>query len=163
MRVGFSQRFSHPFTRYAKAPLTRLPILKVYEELRSPEYERPRTLRAATPDLRCSDQARAGTRESRMRTLIFMLAGALAPAVQAAPLEPVWSLAQKEKPAVIETLRELMNIESGSRDKEGLDRLAARLGERLAALGGSCCSRTWTRSIRAARSLGGRSVSRARG
>src|SRR6267378_1057648 len=75
-------------------------------------------------------------RESRMRTLIFMLAGALAPAVQAAPQEPVWSLAQKEKPAVIETLRELVNIESGSRDKEGLDRLAAHLGERLAALGG---------------------------
>src|SRR3989442_8846981 len=70
-----------------------------------------------------------------MRTLIFMLAAALAPAVQAAPQEPVWALAQKEKPAVIETLRELVNIESGSRDKEGLDRLAARLGERLAALG----------------------------
>jgi len=70
-----------------------------------------------------------------MRTLIFMLAGALAPAAQAAPQEPVWSLAQKEKPAVIETLRELVDIESGSRDKEGLDRLAARLDERLAALG----------------------------
>src|SRR2546430_14373938 len=74
-------------------------------------------------------------RETRMRTLIFMLAGALAPAAQAAPQEPVWALAQKEKPAVIETLRELVNIESGSRDKEGLDRLAAHLGERLAALG----------------------------
>src|SRR5256712_820675 len=70
-----------------------------------------------------------------MRTLIFMLVGALASAAQAAPQEAVWALAQKEKPAVIETLRELVNIESGSRDKEGLDRLAALLGERLAALG----------------------------
>src|SRR5258708_16685168 len=70
-----------------------------------------------------------------MRTLIFMLVSALAPAVKEAPQEPVWALAQKEKPAVVETLRELVNIESGSRDKEGLDRLAARLGERLAALG----------------------------
>src|SRR5437773_5126323 len=70
-----------------------------------------------------------------MRTLVFMLVAALAPAVHAAPQEAVWALAQKEKPAVIETLRELVNIESGSRDKEGLDRLAARLGERLAALG----------------------------
>src|SRR5438876_10160577 len=70
-----------------------------------------------------------------MRTLILMLAAALASAVQAAPQEPVWALAQKEKPAVIETLRELVNIESGSRDKEGLDRLASRLGEWLAALG----------------------------
>src|SRR2546429_7953854 len=70
-----------------------------------------------------------------MKTLIVILAAALATAAQAAPQEPVWALAQKEKTAVIETLRELVNIESGSRDKEGLDRLAARLGERLAALG----------------------------
>src|SRR5213593_26190 len=70
-----------------------------------------------------------------MRILIFILAVALAAAVQAAPQEPVWALAQKEKPAVIETLRELVDIESGSHDKEGLDRLAVRLGERLAALG----------------------------
>src|SRR2546426_599228 len=69
-----------------------------------------------------------------MRTLILMLAAALASAVQAAPQEAVWALAQKEKPAAIETLRELVNIESGSRDKEGLDRLAANLGERLAGL-----------------------------
>src|SRR5205814_10460923 len=60
---------------------------------------------------------------------------ALAPVAQAAPQERVWTLAQKEMPAAIETLRELVNIESGSRDKEGLDRLAAHLGERLAALG----------------------------
>jgi glutamate carboxypeptidase len=71
-----------------------------------------------------------------MRTLIFMLAAALAPAAQAAPQEPVWSLAKKEKSAAVATLRDLVNIESGSRDKEGLDRLAAHLGERLAALGG---------------------------
>ena len=71
-----------------------------------------------------------------MRTLILMLAAALALTALAAPQEPVWSLAKKEKPAVVETLRALVNIESGSRDKEGLDRLAAHLGERLAALGG---------------------------
>src|SRR5207247_461161 len=70
-----------------------------------------------------------------MRTLILVLAAGLAPAVQAGAEEPDWWLAQKEKPAVIETLRELVDIESGSRDKEGLDRLAARLGERLAGLG----------------------------
>ena len=71
-----------------------------------------------------------------MKTLFLMLGAALALAAQAAPQEPVWSQAKKEKPAVVETLRELVNIESGSRDKEGLDRLAARIGERLAALGG---------------------------
>lgn len=35
----------------------------------------------------------------------------------------------------VQTLRELVNIESGSRDTEGLEQSAALLGERLAALG----------------------------
>ncbi len=35
----------------------------------------------------------------------------------------------------VQTLRELVNIESDSRDTEGLEQLAALLGERLAALG----------------------------
>jgi glutamate carboxypeptidase len=45
-------------------------------------------------------------------------------------------MVKKEKPAAVDTLRDLVNIESGSRDKEGLDRLAALIGGRLAALGG---------------------------
>ena len=60
----------------------------------------------------------------------------LAGAASAAPGEQVRSFAQREKPAVIETLRQLVAIESGSRDKEGLDRIAQVLYERLAALGG---------------------------
>jgi glutamate carboxypeptidase len=61
---------------------------------------------------------------------------AFAVAAQAAPQEPLWSMVKKEKPAAVDTLRDLVNIESGSRDKPGLDRLAALIGERLAALGG---------------------------
>ena len=53
-----------------------------------------------------------------------------------APLEPVHGIVQREKAAAIETLRQLVGIESGSRDKEGLERIAALLAERLAALGG---------------------------
>ncbi|MFZ3012590.1 MAG: hypothetical protein WA045_02680 [Nitrospira sp.] len=53
----------------------------------------------------------------------------------AAPVEPVWSLVQRERSAVMETLRQLVSIESGSRDKEGLDRVAAHIGQRLATLG----------------------------
>jgi glutamate carboxypeptidase len=59
----------------------------------------------------------------------------LANPVFAAPVEPIWTLVQRERPAVVETLRQLVAIESGSRDKEGLDRLAALIGQRLAALG----------------------------
>src|SRR6478672_12013125 len=67
----------------------------------------------------------------------FLASGWMAAAVQAAPSEPAWSLAQKEKPAVIETLRELVSIESGSRDREGLDRISTLIAGRLSALGAS--------------------------
>jgi glutamate carboxypeptidase len=53
----------------------------------------------------------------------------------AAPQEPLFSRVQAEKSALIETLRQLVNIESGSRDKPGLDAMAALLAERLRALG----------------------------
>ena len=61
----------------------------------------------------------------------FLTAGAAA-----APVEPVYSLVRKEKPALIATLRQLVGIESGSRDREGLDTIAGVLKDRLAALGG---------------------------
>jgi glutamate carboxypeptidase len=60
---------------------------------------------------------------------------AAAPSTRAAPVERVHSLVRKEAPAVVETLRQVVSIESGSRDKPGLDRLAALLAERLRALG----------------------------
>ncbi len=57
-------------------------------------------------------------------------------AAGAAPVEPLLSMVKKEEPALVTTLRDLVNIESGSRDKGGLDKLAALLAERLAQLGG---------------------------
>jgi glutamate carboxypeptidase len=50
--------------------------------------------------------------------------------------EPVLSLAQKEKPALLETLKNLVSIESGSRDDEGLAKLAGVIAGRLKELGG---------------------------
>ncbi len=52
------------------------------------------------------------------------------------PVEPVLSLAKKEKPALLETLKDLVSIESGSRDIEGLDKLADLIAGRLKDLGG---------------------------
>ena len=46
------------------------------------------------------------------------------------------SLAKKEKPALLETLKELCSIESGSSDREGLDQIAEVIAKRLGALGG---------------------------
>jgi len=57
-------------------------------------------------------------------------------AVCAAGLEPVWSLAQKEKPALLETLKQLTAIESGSREVAELDKIAKVLAARLQTLGG---------------------------
>ncbi len=71
-----------------------------------------------------------------MKPLLWFAGIACAVTAQAAPEEPLWTMVQKEKPALVETLRDLVNIESGSRDKEGLARLVALLGQRLAALGG---------------------------
>jgi glutamate carboxypeptidase len=44
-------------------------------------------------------------------------------------------LAQKEKPLVLDTLRDLVNIESGSFELEGLEQIAAHLAKRFTALG----------------------------
>ena len=67
----------------------------------------------------------------------FSLAVLFSASVLAQPVEPVLSLAKQEKPALIETMKALVSIESGSGDREGLDRIAALIAERLKALGGA--------------------------
>jgi glutamate carboxypeptidase len=68
-------------------------------------------------------------------TLLLLLGGVAAQAFGQAR-EPVLSLAKKEKPALLETLKGLVSIETGSRDREGLDRLADLIAGRLKELGG---------------------------
>jgi glutamate carboxypeptidase len=57
-------------------------------------------------------------------------------AATAQPVEPVLALARQEKPALLDTLKDLVSIESGSRDNEGLDRIADLISARLRDLGG---------------------------
>jgi glutamate carboxypeptidase len=71
----------------------------------------------------------------RRLALTLLLAGTSLPAY-AQPSEPIFFLAKKEKPALLETLKALVSIESGSRDFEGLGKLAALIAKRLTALGG---------------------------
>jgi glutamate carboxypeptidase len=54
----------------------------------------------------------------------------------AQPVEPVLSLAKKEKQPLLDTLKELVSVETGSRDLEGLERAANLIADRLRALGG---------------------------
>ena len=67
--------------------------------------------------------------------LAVLLAGLTAP-TRAAPVEPVMSLASKEKSPLLDTLKDLVSIESGSGDREGLDKIANLIAARLQALGG---------------------------
>ena len=83
-----------------------------------------------------------------MRRIVFgiaiamwMAASALAApdarvAELAAPEARIAELAAGQKQPLIDTLRELVSIESGSRDLEGLDRIADLIADRLRALGG---------------------------
>ena len=61
---------------------------------------------------------------------------ALAHAQQAQPVQPVLAQAQREKAPLLDTLKALCDIESGSRDLKGLDQLANLIASRLKALGG---------------------------
>ena len=76
----------------------------------------------------------SGHRACLAPVLILYLAGALE--VYAAPVEPIPSLAAQEKAPLLDTLKELVSIESGSGDREGLDKLAAFIAQRLSGVGG---------------------------
>lgn len=59
-----------------------------------------------------------------------------AAAAFAQPVAPVWSLAASEQPKLMDTLKALVEIESGSTNRAGLDKLSTLIGERLKAMGG---------------------------
>ncbi len=71
------------------------------------------------------------------RVIVASLAVGLVSGASAAPVEPVRTLAAREKAPLIETLNGLVSIESGSGDREGLDRIADVIAGRLMALGGA--------------------------
>ena len=74
-------------------------------------------------------------RFASLQAAVFLLAG-MATQSFGQGHEPVLSLVKKEKPALLETLKGLVSIETGSRDREGLDKLADLIAARLKELGG---------------------------
>src|SRR5688500_5872945 len=68
--------------------------------------------------------------------LLFGVIVASAAPLHAQPIDAVRALAAKERPALLDTLKELTAIESGSREPEELDRIAKVLAAKLRALGG---------------------------
>ena len=74
----------------------------------------------------------------RTSPLIASLALAFVAAVaQAAPAADVRALAEAEQQPLLDTLRDLVNIESGSKDIEGLNQIAERIAGQLKQLGGA--------------------------
>src|SRR3978361_237449 len=74
-----------------------------------------------------------------LRVLLLLLAASLAApplAHDSQPVEPVLAQARRHKAPLLETLKALCNIESGSRDLEGLDKVAELVAARLKSLGG---------------------------
>ncbi|CAN5168373.1 M20/M25/M40 family metallo-hydrolase [soil metagenome] len=66
---------------------------------------------------------------------IVLCAGAAR--VQAAPQAAIQQAAQAQQQPTLDTMRDLVNIESGSRDLEGLAKLAGLIADRLKAMGGT--------------------------
>ena len=79
----------------------------------------------------------ASTLSSRfVRAAVLLVCAGVAFTARGAPLEPVLAQAAKEKGPLLDTLKDLVSIESGSGDREGLDKLADLIAGRLRALGG---------------------------
>ncbi|PJI97484.1 glutamate carboxypeptidase [Acidovorax sp. 69] len=78
------------------------------------------------------------TTPSVIRPLMVAMAMAFTLATaQAAPVADVHALAQKEQQPLLDTLRDLVHIESGSKDIEGLNQIAERIASQLKQLGGA--------------------------
>jgi len=79
---------------------------------------------------------KSDSRFGHFKAVVLLVLAVMPVKVFSQPVEEVSSLAKKEKPLLLETLKELVSIESGSRDSEGLDKLANLIASRLKSLGG---------------------------
>ena len=79
---------------------------------------------------------KSDSRFGHFKAVVLLVLAVMPVKVFSQPVEEVSSLAKREKPLLLETLKELVSIESGSRDSEGLDKLANLIASRLKSLGG---------------------------
>ena len=79
---------------------------------------------------------KSDSRVGHFNAVVLLVLAVMPVKVFSQPVEEVSSLTKKEKPLLLETLKELVSIESGSRDSEGLDKLANLIASRLKSLGG---------------------------
>lgn len=72
----------------------------------------------------------------RAALVLAALAALAASGAQAQTVPELQALAAREQPALMKTLQQLVEIESGSSDRQGLDRIAGVIAQRLRDLGG---------------------------
>ncbi len=70
------------------------------------------------------------------RTLFAAIIALFAACASADPVSPVLAQAQAQKQPLLDTLKQLVEIESGSDDREGLDRISELVAAKMKALGG---------------------------
>ena len=74
--------------------------------------------------------------------IVFLaLSTMAAPAAIAQPVQPVADQAKVQKEPFLATLKQLVDIESGSYDRDGLDRIAEVVASKLRGLGGRVAGR----------------------
>ena len=83
-----------------------------------------------------TDHLRSNITRSLLLAAMLSASPLFSQTLQSAPDSAVLTAAAAQKDALIETLSELVAIESGSGDREGLDRIAELIAEELRALGG---------------------------
>jgi glutamate carboxypeptidase len=76
------------------------------------------------------------TRVPHRKFLLAAVCAAFLGTALAAPDAKIAALAAKEKPALLDTLKELVSIESGSRDLDGLEKISDLIAAKFKALGG---------------------------
>jgi len=72
-----------------------------------------------------------------VRTIAAAIMVTFGAVAAAAPVEPVLQQARANKQQLLGTLQQLVEIESGSGDREGLDRISQLVSDKLKALGGA--------------------------
>jgi len=72
-----------------------------------------------------------------VRTIAAAIMVTFGAVAAAAPVEPVLQQARANKQPLLGTLQQLVEIESGSGDREGLDRISQLVSDKLRALGGA--------------------------
>ena len=73
----------------------------------------------------------------QLRTTVAAVLLAASTTVFAQPAQPLLDQVRANKQPFLDTLKELVSIESGSDDREGLDRISQLIYDKLKALGGT--------------------------